>query len=75
MTVQVSTDPGRYLCDFIYFCSLAEAQRRPGDETSRCAQVLFMHVPPPGEPHSLHQMTESIKKVVSWIVTNHIAVD
>lgn len=38
--VRISEDAGRYLCDFIYFLSLAERRRR-GEE----GQVLFLHVP------------------------------
>jgi len=74
--VQLSTDPGRYVCDFILYSSLAEARvqaaARAGEGDKPPAKVLFMHVPPAGQPHSLQQMTEAIKKVVSWVVENHV---
>ncbi len=41
--VAQSLDPGRYLCDFIFYCSRVEAQRA-GKGTS----VIFVHVPPAG---------------------------
>lgn len=39
--LQQSFDPGRYLCDYIFYCSLCEA-KRAGAGT----EVLFVHVPP-----------------------------
>jgi pyroglutamyl-peptidase len=38
--VRISEDAGRYLCDFIYYSSLAELTKR-GEEK----RVLFLHVP------------------------------
>ncbi|KAH7101499.1 peptidase C15, pyroglutamyl peptidase I-like protein [Auriculariales sp. MPI-PUGE-AT-0066] len=71
--VQVSDDPGRYLCDFIFYASLAQAQlQKAGDPTSSPAKVLFMHVPPPEEPHTVAQMTETVKRLVPWVVANHV---
>ena len=72
--IQQSFDPGRYLCDFIFYCSLAEAQRKSLRPTGVSAKVLFMHVPPAGVPHTLGEMTDTIRKVVSWVALNHIAV-
>jgi pyroglutamyl-peptidase len=40
LDVRVSEDAGRYLCDFIYYSSLAELTRR-GEER----RVVFFHVP------------------------------
>ncbi|KZV91511.1 peptidase C15, pyroglutamyl peptidase I-like protein [Exidia glandulosa HHB12029] len=63
--VRVSTDPGRYLCDFIYYCSLAESRRRLGIPA---IPVLFMHVPDVGEPHSVDEMTETVRKIVRFVI-------
>lgn len=38
--VRISEDAGRYLCDFIYFSSLAHLTKK-GDER----RVVFLHVP------------------------------
>lgn len=45
--VRVSEDAGRYLCEFIYWCSLAhrEVQRNKGEEVDKRGRVLFLHVP------------------------------
>lgn len=45
--VRVSKDAGRYLCEFIYWCSLAhrEVQRNKGEEVDKRGKVLFLHVP------------------------------
>ncbi|KAH7101515.1 peptidase C15, pyroglutamyl peptidase I-like protein [Auriculariales sp. MPI-PUGE-AT-0066] len=59
-----SHDAGRFLCDFIYNCSLAESARK----------VLFMHVPHAGRPHTLDEMTQTIRQVVSWVAVNYIDV-
>ncbi|KAG8746941.1 hypothetical protein FRC10_003112 [Ceratobasidium sp. 414] len=56
-----SDDPGRYLCDFIYFCSLACAQNEGGH-----VKVLFMHVPPAGVPYEVEDMTRAVKGVVEY---------
>jgi pyroglutamyl-peptidase len=36
----LSTDPGRFLCNYLYYVSLLETSKYPG------AQSLFVHVPP-----------------------------
>ncbi|OAA37230.1 Peptidase C15, pyroglutamyl peptidase I-like protein [Metarhizium rileyi] len=40
MDLRVSEDPGRYLCDFIYYSSLAHLYK-----ASRPRKVVFLHVP------------------------------
>ncbi|KAJ1305011.1 hypothetical protein OPQ81_000054 [Rhizoctonia solani] len=57
-----SNDPGRYLCDFIYFCSLACAQK----EGSK-VKVLFMHVPPVGSPYQVEDMTKAIQGIIEYL--------
>ncbi|KAN0059991.1 hypothetical protein ACQY0O_007964 [Thecaphora frezii] len=53
--VQTSTNAGRYLCEFILYASLCEAQRRAGaaainppHKQGRKTDVMFIHVPPVG---------------------------
>lgn len=45
--VRISEDAGRYLCEFLYWCSLAhrEIQRNHGEEVDKRGKVLFLHVP------------------------------
>lgn len=45
--VRISEDAGRYLCEFIYWCSLAhrEIQRNNGEGVEKRGKVLFLHVP------------------------------
>lgn len=40
-------DAGHYICDFTYYCSLAESKRNGKPyEKDRNTQVLFVHCPP-----------------------------
>ncbi|KAG8716207.1 hypothetical protein FRC11_007381 [Ceratobasidium sp. 423] len=57
-----SNDAGRYLCDFIYFCSLACAQKeRDG------VKVLFTHVPQLGQPYDIPDMTKAIEGIIEYV--------
>jgi len=40
--IRPSNDPGRYLCDFVYYTSMVEYWRR---ETEGRRPVMFLHVP------------------------------
>ncbi|KAF9532822.1 hypothetical protein CPB83DRAFT_846430 [Crepidotus variabilis] len=64
-----SMDAGHYLCDFIYYCSLAEVKRtaKPYEEKRRTPQVLFLHCPPVNQPLSTEQVTDAIKKIIVWV--------
>ncbi|KAI1133539.1 hypothetical protein F5Y10DRAFT_259860 [Nemania abortiva] len=57
LDLRVSEDAGHYLCDFIYFSSLAHLwkQQRP-------KKVVFFHVP-------LHSDSESLKRGVELVLT------
>ena len=50
----LSDDPGHYLCDFIYFTSLAQDP----------ARTVFVHVPPLGMPYTANQMASALAEVV-----------
>ncbi|TDL21721.1 peptidase C15, pyroglutamyl peptidase I-like protein [Rickenella mellea] len=63
-----SNDPGRYLCDFIYYCSLCEAHKtRAMSASKKAALVLFLHCSPLNQPHSSEEVTQAIKLIVEWI--------
>ncbi|THH31589.1 hypothetical protein EUX98_g2573 [Antrodiella citrinella] len=62
----VSIDAGRYLCDFIYYCSLAEAQRHAVDGETP-TPVFFLHCSPVGQPHSTQATTDAIKRIVTAV--------
>ena len=64
-----SMDAGHYLCDFIYYCSLAEVKRtaKPYEEKRRTPQVLFLHCPPIGQPLTAEEVTDAIKKIIVWV--------
>ncbi|EMD37452.1 hypothetical protein CERSUDRAFT_114097 [Gelatoporia subvermispora B] len=74
-TVYSSMDAGHYLCDYLMYCSLAEAKRmttrqekfKERSSPSKGTPVLFMHVPPVDEPLSTEEVTETIKKIVVWV--------
>ena len=61
-------DAGHYLCDFIYYCSLAEAQRNGKPfEKDKSTKVLFLHCPPVDQPCSTEEVVETIKRIVVWV--------
>uniref|UniRef100_A0A0W0EYP6 Uncharacterized protein n=1 Tax=Moniliophthora roreri TaxID=221103 RepID=A0A0W0EYP6_MONRR len=63
-----SMDAGHYLCDFMYYCSLAESKRNGKPyEKDRNTQVLFVHVPPVGLPLTTEQCTEAIRRIIQWV--------
>ncbi|GAV02820.1 hypothetical protein RvY_13338 [Ramazzottius varieornatus] len=55
---QLSTDAGRYLCEFIYYTSL---RINPN-------ATLFIHVPPLYKPFSAHDIAMAIKTVILKVV-------
>ncbi|KAF8171648.1 hypothetical protein BJ912DRAFT_995304 [Pholiota molesta] len=66
--IYTSMDAGHYICDFIYYCSLAEVRRSTKPyEKRRHTQVLFLHCPPVGKPLSSEEVTDAIKRIVVWV--------
>ncbi|KAF7321328.1 Proteophosphoglycan ppg4 [Mycena kentingensis (nom. inval.)] len=59
LNIQPSDDPGRYLCDFIYYCSLAE-----GERAGRGTPVLFVHCPPVKQDMSTAEVAEGLKRII-----------
>ncbi|KAI1075083.1 peptidase [Whalleya microplaca] len=67
LKLQISEDAGRYLCDFIYFSSLAHLwkQQRP-------RKVVFLHVPLHPDEESLARGKELVLQLIRSIVeTGH----
>ncbi|PCH43685.1 peptidase C15 pyroglutamyl peptidase I-like protein [Wolfiporia cocos MD-104 SS10] len=71
-----SMDAGHYICDFVFYCSLAESRRGTTRQDkfvekratpSKTTPVLFMHCPPVDQPFTTEEVTDAIKKVVLWV--------
>nr|CAH0101954.1 unnamed protein product [Daphnia galeata] len=54
----VSTDPGRYLCDFIFYSSLHVDRTR----------TAFVHVPVLDKPYSAFQLAQGLKLVIAGML-------
>jgi len=64
--VKLSLDAGRYLCDFIYYCSLASAWKCR-QQHGECSKTLFLHCPPTNEPLSTEDVTNAIREIIVWV--------
>ena len=68
-------DAGHFLCDFLFYASLAEAKRHATklekDKTRstppKMTPVLFMHCPPVDQPLSTEKVTDAIQRIVLWV--------
>ncbi|KAA8904958.1 hypothetical protein FN846DRAFT_13110 [Sphaerosporella brunnea] len=60
-----STDPGMYLCGYVFRASLMEAEKR-GDAYRK--SVAFLHVPPQGKKYGIETGREVVLKVVEGMV-------
>ncbi|TFK50067.1 peptidase C15, pyroglutamyl peptidase I-like protein, partial [Heliocybe sulcata] len=71
--VYTSMDAGHYLCDFLYFSSLAAARRdkrkngHSPDRESDITKVLSIQIPPVGQPLSSEEVTEAIRRIILWV--------
>lgn len=54
----VSDNPGRYLCNYIYYLGLKVMK----------GNALFIHVPPISEKWPLEKMAEAIRSIVSYLM-------
>jgi len=69
--IYTSMDAGHYLCDFIYYCSLAEG-KRTSMKHDKASKVLFLHCPPVGQPLCTEEVTDAIKRIVVWVCSNSL---
>jgi pyrrolidone-carboxylate peptidase len=63
LDVRISEDAGRYLCDFIYFSSLAHLLKK--DEERR---VVFLHVPVESDENAVQTGTEVTLELIRALV-------
>ncbi|KAL2114053.1 hypothetical protein VUR80DRAFT_1056 [Thermomyces stellatus] len=64
--IEVSDDPGLYLCEFIYYSSLFAAQRFEKD--GRSLRGIFVHVPPYLDPDALDKERDTVVQVIREMV-------
>ena len=65
-TCYMSLDAGHYLCDYLYYCSLAEAKRTT-TKKGRSSKVLFIHCPPVNLPFSSEEVAEALRRMIVWM--------
>ncbi|ETS87689.1 hypothetical protein PFICI_01517 [Pestalotiopsis fici W106-1] len=65
--LRISEDPGHYLCDFIYFTSLAHLYKQ-----HRTRNVLFLHVPASGTAESVQTGTELATQLLRAMVESEV---
>ncbi|SNX83591.1 uncharacterized protein MEPE_02298 [Melanopsichium pennsylvanicum] len=70
--VEQSVDPGRYLCDFIFYASLCEAKRERGQDG---AEVIFIHVPPAGQDLQVERCRDAIRAIAWYMAREKASVD
>lgn len=61
--VRVSEDAGRYLCDFIYFSSMAYVTKKEEDR-----RVVFLHVPVNSDPVAVENGIEITIELIRAMV-------
>jgi pyrrolidone-carboxylate peptidase len=68
MDLRISEDAGHYLCDFIYFSSLAHLYK-----AGERRRVLFLHVPSDASEHSIATGRELLLQLVRSVVESELA--
>lgn len=68
MDLRISDDAGRYLCDFIYYSSLAACYKQ-----NKPRKVLFFHVPADPAEGMLKQGQELAVNLIRAIVESEVA--
>lgn len=64
MDLRVSNDAGRYLCEFIFYTSLARAYLERRDRS-----VVFLHVPASHDDHDIEQGKQAALALIKALVT------
>ena len=62
--VRISDDAGRYLCEFIYYTSLAHAYREGQDRN-----VVFFHVPAACSDDAIQEGKEAAIALIKGLIT------
>lgn len=70
LDVRISEDAGRYLCDFIYFSSLAELEKKREDR-----RVLFLHVPVEADEESVRRGVDITVELIRAVVVSGMMKD
>jgi len=73
--VHTSDNAGLYLCEFIYYCSLAEQQRTQQGQNNggnKKTKILFVHCPPVDSPLSTDEVTDGLKRIISWVIREEV---
>lgn len=68
MDLRLSEDAGHYLCDFIYFSSLAHLYKA-GKER----KVLFLHVPSDASEHGIAIGRELLLQLIRSVVESEVS--
>jgi pyrrolidone-carboxylate peptidase len=68
MDLRISEDAGHYLCDFIYFSSLAHLYK-----AGERRRVLFLHVPSDASEHSIATGRELLLQLVRSVAESELA--
>ncbi|KAJ1824353.1 pyroglutamyl-peptidase activity protein [Coemansia sp. RSA 2671] len=69
--VEASQDAGRYLCEFTYYTSLAEAQTTYLGRQLSPPLTLFVHVPPKErDPYDDAELAEIMRDIVRYLIAS-----
>ncbi|KAK5814799.1 hypothetical protein F5H01DRAFT_347394 [Linnemannia elongata] len=70
---QQSLDAGHYLCEYTFYLSMAERQRRiaAGEEGEGERTCLFVHLPSVGNPYTLEELQRFVKDMIVGVVSQY----
>ncbi|KAF9089759.1 hypothetical protein BGX29_011875 [Mortierella sp. GBA35] len=70
---QQSLDAGHYLCEYTFYLSMAERQRRiaAGEEGEDERTCLFVHLPSVGNPYSLEDLQRFVRDMIVGVVSQY----
>ncbi|KAG0226821.1 hypothetical protein B0O80DRAFT_533257 [Mortierella sp. GBAus27b] len=68
---QQSQDAGHYLCEYTFYLSMAERNRRLTTEGQDERTCLFVHIPSVGNPYSLEELQRFVKDMVADVVSTY----
>ncbi|KAG0281140.1 hypothetical protein BGZ95_006439 [Linnemannia exigua] len=70
---QQSMDAGHYLCEYTFYLSMAERQRRiaAGEEGEDERTCLFVHLPSVGNPYTLEELQCFVKDMIVAVASQY----